>query len=1221
MADFGLSDKILICESITGSRAFPPVPPFPDRSTPTRSLNMRSNVAPMHGGGIPQPAEQTTCPAHAIHIHKTQLPKGHHIAEGYVPMKSSTKSLSRYGMITVLMMALIACLSESAFPAPKKSIKQYVHHIWTAENGLPQNSASDMLQTRDGYLWFATQEGLARFDGLKFTVFDRTNTKALTESWIQRVIEDGQGGLWLRTWGTAPGVVRYFNGSFTRYDSASGLPSGRVIAWEADSNGTFWIGTNRGLVGFNDGKLVTYTTKEGLPGDTVVGLGRDRNANLWISCTRGFARLTNGKIERITGTPGFPDTLVAGLNGPRNIYEDNHGRVWMRTPHGVASYSNGSFTQYTAREGLVNVVVNDIHEDARGNLWFATAGGLHRFQDGRFTAYRISKDADENNITQICEDRDGNLWLGTFKGIARYADGSFEQFQKKDGLSDDFVQRLLEDSEGSIWVSTFGGGLDRFRDEKFITYSSRVGLSYDNVQTVMEDRTGALWVGTSYGGVNRLKDGVITVFDSRNGLPGNDVGSLAEDAQGNIWIGTTRGLCSFRNGSFTLRLKASGERLTNVGSVGQALLQRRSGEFLVASDNEVSVFRNGAFAHLFSVGEGPTRQTFIRTLFEDSRGMLWIATGSYLFWYRDGKLIEVTHEMGFSGEWAQAIYEDQEGDVWLGVSNVGLVRYRGGKFTQISPEQGLFDYNAYTVFEDQAGYIWSSSNKGVYRVSKKSLNDVADGKASSVTCVAYGTADGMESREGNGGYTPSGWKTHDGKLCFATTKGVVVVNPADIRTNTNPPPVVIEQFSVEGVKQDSRTSVAVPPGKQRLEFHYAGMSFAGAEQVRYKYQLVGLDKDWIDAGARREAYYTHLDPGSYTFRVIAANSDGVWNESGASVSFVLEPHFYQTSWFIGLAAVLFLTSGPSFYFNRMNNLKKRKAELEHLVQERTGELQKTLNNLKDTQTQLILSEKMASLGQLTAGIAHEIKNPLNFITNFAVLSKGLAADLRQELLAERESVDPKRAQEIGELLNDLEVNVGKIHDHGKRADSIVRGMLLHSRGKAGERQETDLNALLAEYTNLAYHGMRAQDQSFNVKIETDLDPSIGMMRVVPQDLSRAFLNIVNNACYAANDKRKTAVNGFTPTVKVSARNLGDRVEIRIRDNGNGIPENIRKKVFNPFFTTKPAGVGTGLGLSLSYDIVTQVHKGEIRVDTKEGEFTEFVLVIPRNAGDEGGVHA
>jgi signal transduction histidine kinase len=411
----------------------------------------------------------------------------------------------------------------------------------------------------------------------------------------------------------------------------------------------------------------------------------------------------------------------------------------------------------------------------------------------------------------------------------------------------------------------------------------------------------------------------------------------------------------------------------------------------------------------------------------------------------------------------------------------------------------------------------------------------------------------------------------------------------------------------------------VPAGKSRFEFHYAGISFAGSKEVRYKYQLVGLDDGWIDAGPRRDAYYTHLDPGEYTFRVIAANSDGIWNDAGASVGFVLTPHFYQTAWFIGLMIVGFLTIGPSFYLYRMRSMKKRRAELEHQVQERTGELQNTLNNLKETQNQLILSEKMASLGQLTAGIAHEIKNPLNFITNFSVLSHDLTKDLRKELAAERGRVDPERAAEIESLLSDLEQNVGKINEHGKRADSIVRGMLLHSRGKAGERQETDLNALLAEYTNLAYHGMRAQDQSFNVKIETDFDPSVGNVSVVPQDLSRAFLNIVNNACYAAYDKKKTSKNGFSPVVRVSAKNFPESVEIRIRDNGNGIPESIRKKIFNPFFTTKPAGAGTGLGLSLSYDIITQEHKGEIRVDTQEGEYTEFVITIPRHpVNGQGG---
>lgn len=351
--------------------------------------------------------------------------------------------------------------------------------------------------------------------------------------------------------------------------------------------------------------------------------------------------------------------------------------------------------------------------------------------------------------------------------------------------------------------------------------------------------------------------------------------------------------------------------------------------------------------------------------------------------------------------------------------------------------------------------------------------------------------------------------------------------------------------------------------------------------------------------------------------MIAANSDGIWNEKGATLGFELKPYFYQTKLFLAIAILVFLTTGPSIYYWRVRSLKQREANLESLVNKRTEELQRTLTNLKDAQHQLVLSEKMASLGQLTAGIAHEIKNPLNFITNFAVLSKELAHELRQELSHEKNRVDAKRAEEITEIIDNLEQNVNKIDEHGKRADSIVRGMLLHSRGKAGERQDTDLNALLSEYTNLAYHGMRAQDQSFNIKIETDFDPTIGKVSIVPQDLSRAFLNIVNNACYAANDKRRSATNGFSPTVSVRAKNLGGKVEIRIRDNGNGIPKDVIDKIFNPFFTTKPAGVGTGLGLSITYDIIREEHKGEITVNTQPGEFTEFVIVIPKdsNKGD------
>jgi ligand-binding sensor domain-containing protein/signal transduction histidine kinase len=1114
----------------------------------------------------------------------------------------------------VLLLILLTSLFSGTSLGQKKSIKQYVHDRWTSQNGMPQNSASDIVQTKDGYLWFATQEGLARFDGVKFTVFDRANTDALPDSWILRLGEDSTGALWIRVQGFAPGITRYENGVFTHFTTANGLPNNTLNARAVDKEGGIWFATLGGLSYFKGGKFSNYTVKDGLPSDTVNSLGLDSKNNLWMSTPKGLARYSNGKIETLTGTQAFPDTTFFRVHDFSSIFEDKSGTLWMHTPRGIVAFSGSSSKLYTKKDGLSSLTVNDVYQDSKGNIWFATASGLSRFQNGRFTTLNASPDVDENTILSIREDNEGSLWLVTGKGIKRYANGKFESYKQEDGLSDNVVQTMMVDREGSIWLGTFGGGIDRFRNANFITYSARTGLSFDNVQPVIEDSKGALWIGSNSAGLNRFKDGTVTSYTSKNGLPANDVRDLAEDKEGNIWISTTRGLVSFKNGVFTSHSK---QTAIGMEPLGNAMVQLKSGSFLVASFNRVFTEQNSKFIPFFRIDSTANRPNFIQDIWEDSRGMLWIACIGNLYWFKDGKARRVTAEDGFEGNWVQTFYEDKDGTIWLGVSSHGFARYKDGKFAFISPKQGLFDFNGYVLFEDSQGYLWSSCNKGVFRVSKKELNDVADGRSSMVHCTSYGEPDGMESRECNGGYSPSGFQLHDGRLAFASVKGVVIVNPLDIKLNPIPPPVVVERLLADGTSKDLNGRVSLSAGTNRLEFHYAGLSYIGGDKVRFKYKLEGADPEWIDAGGRREAYYTNVSPGEYTFRVIAANSDGIWNEKGAALGFELKPYFYQTKWFLAIAILAFLTIGPSIYYWRVRSLKQREADLGLLVNKRTEELQKTLTNLKNAQHQLVLSEKMASLGQLTAGIAHEIKNPLNFITNFAVLSKELAHELREELAHERYRVDPQRATEITEILDNLEQNVRKIDEHGKRADSIVRGMLLHSRGKAGERQDTDLNALLSEYTNLAYHGMRAQDQSFNVKIETDFDPTIGKVSIVPQDLSRAFLNIVNNACYAANDKRRLATNGFSPTVRVSAKNLGTKVEIRIRDNGNGIPKDVMDKIFNPFFTTKPAGVGTGLGLSITYDIIREEHKGEITVNTQPGEFTEFVIVIPKdsNTGD------
>ncbi len=346
----------------------------------------------------------------------------------------------------------------------------------------------------------------------------------------------------------------------------------------------------------------------------------------------------------------------------------------------------------------------------------------------------------------------------------------------------------------------------------------------------------------------------------------------------------------------------------------------------------------------------------------------------------------------------------------------------------------------------------------------------------------------------------------------------------------------------------------------------------------------------------------------------ARTSDGRVGEEGAfsqegAFSFTILPPWYRTWWAYGFYALLLaglIYAAARLLRRRVEAREQAKAALREAefradaaaAQAKSLQAEnEAYQRLKATQEQLLVQEKLASLGALTAGIAHEIKNPLNFVNNFADLSVELMDELREDIDKMKAGAPPDY-ENIEALLDDLTGNAKKINEHGKRADGIVRSMLLHSRGQAGERQPTDINAMLDEYVNLTYHGMRAQDSSFNITIERALASDAGTVEAIPQDLSRVFLNLLNNACYAVNDRAKKNGAGFVPKLRVSSVNLGDAVEIRIRDNGMGIPPEVRDKIFHPFFTTKPTGQGTGLGLSISHDIVVQQHGGQLAVETE-----------------------
>lgn len=1107
---------------------------------------------------------------------------------------------------------------------PHKPFIQYMHYMYTTENGMPQNSVNDILQSRDGYIWFTTQEGLVRFDGLQFKIFNRQNTPALSSNFLISLIEDSTGNLWFRQ--VNGDVVRNSGGVFKRF---SGIATGRGVMY-ASHDGTLWIFTENGITRIKNDSVTTIAND---PSAVEFATIHTTTVTIWAGLPKKFPELMD-EIKKtfptFTLTHGMPSTV--GIR--RIVQEDSEGAIWFATKHGLLKEKNGTFTTYTTANGLSDNDVRVLFKDSHGTLWAGTANGLNKIRNGKFEVFKTTDSRSDNSVLGIYEDREGTLWIFTDRsGIKRLTGKTYESYTQADGLSNNFVTSLLEDKEGSLWLGTDGSGLNKLQDGKFVNITSALGMSSDGIFSVTEDASGNLWMAT-FDGVSEfipkkgtIGDGRVKNYSTRDGLPPIIFGAVLASRYGGIWVGTTKGLYKIVDGKVTQPPAAK----KIVSQFIDCLMEDREGNLWAGGDSGISrISRSGV--KNFTPQEGLTAGV-VGAAYEDHKGNIWVGirnTEQGLNIIQHDSVKHIALPEGFVPSFA--FYEDQEQTMWIGSAGNGLYRYKDGTFTSYTPSIGLYDYNVYTVLEDQFGYLWMDCNRGIFKVNKKELNDYADGKISLITSTAYTTADGMKSSECDGATTPSAWKTRSGVLCFPTVKGVAMINPAELTINTIPPAVVIDEAIADGKEMKKDGTSELKAGTNKLEFHYAGISFIGPEKVHYKYQLEGYDKDWVDAETRRDAYYTNLSPGHYTFKVIAANNDGVWNETGASIAFYLRPFFYQTGWFLGICIFGFVAVGPGIYLFRVRQLKQRQLELTRLVREKTKEIQsekekteqafqeaeqhrheaeKALKELQETQRQLVLSEKMASLGQLTAGIAHEIKNPLNFVNNFASLSIDLMEELQEEFKKKEDTFDAKTKENIEELMTNLRQNVTKINEHGKRADSIVKGMLLHSRGKAGERQETDLNALLSEYVNLAYHGMRAIDSSFNVTFENSYDEKIGKVNVVPQDLSRAFLNIVNNACYSANEKKKKNNGNFSPTVRVTSKNLGDSFEVRVRDNGNGIPQSVLDKIFNPFFTTKPAGIGTGLGLSLTYDIITQEHKGKIEVNTQEGEFAEFILTIPK----------
>lgn len=1088
------------------------------------------------------------------------------------------------------------------------------------EDGLAQGDVSSIMQDKRGFIWMGTQSGLHRYDGHEFKVFASHpfDSTSLSSSSINSVYEASNGDLWVTT-----------DGGLNRLNPTTG----KAVHYKNDPADSTSISTN-------DAKKVFESS----------------NGDLWV-CTDGFGlnRMRKGEDGIFIKYLHDPeDANSIGANWALDIGEDHDGYIWVGTAHGLSRIDpkTDSIVTYmhfrghtTVAGDSVIIIALHIPSNNKKIMWLATGHGLVRFtcETGKYQRFLIEPTESVGNFKNLFKDiapdpNDPNvLWLASLEGIARF-DMRTQQFTRyrhdpkdKNSVSSNFIFTLFVDRSGMMWAGTTIQGVNKFNPGA--VNFNHIKSDPDNpsslapgfVWGIHEDKEGSLWVATvgnpHYLTQFNARSEEITRYQhdpsNSNTLLPQRFNVFVEDDQGGFWVGGSGGLNLFdrTTGKVKRFLREPGLKNRGRNNIrALALVPGDPNKLWVGSGGGLDLLdtRTGVYTNVSLAGDSTQQNRNVWSLLQDSQGSLWIGSALGLMKMNSSgvvSLISVHNPKDIKTISDNRILSMLErnkepGILWLANTEWGLDRLdtRTGLITHISKEDGLPNNTVYGILEDDQGTLWMSTNNGIanYNPDTKQVRN-------------YGLSDGLLALEYNAFAFSKG---KNGRMYFGNAEGVTAFTPALLRKNARPPQVVITDVKLfnrsitAGVDAPYLRSSS-PEDKLTLEYdqneltiEYVALHFGNAEKNRYAYQLEGFDENWVDAGTKRTATYTNLPPGEFIFKVKAANSDGVWNEQGVSFILRVLPPWYRTWWAYALLG--FLLIGGIFAIDRIQRQRLLQKERE-LTQQRelkqAKEIEKAYTELKATQSQLIQSEKMASLGELTAGIAHEIQNPLNFVNNFSEVNSELIAEMKAEL--SKGNID-----EAKNIANDIDENEKKIIFHGKRADGIVKGMLQHSRSSSGVKELTDINALADEYLRLAYHGLRAKDKSFNASMKTEFDETLGKVSVVPQDMGRVILNLITNAFYAVYEKKKQDLQGYEPVVTVSTKREGDKVLISVKDTGNGIPQKVLDKIFQPFFTTKPAGAGTGLGLSMSYDIVTKAHNGEIKVVTKEWEGTEFIVVLP-----------
>jgi signal transduction histidine kinase/ligand-binding sensor domain-containing protein/CheY-like chemotaxis protein len=1032
------------------------------------------------------------------------------------------------------------------------------HHLqvdtWTVASGLPQDTVTGLAQDTRGYLWVATRKGLARFDGLQFRPVGVVDGFDLSTLRLTAVVADDAGGVWVGTYAT--GLLHLKDGQLRRYGQDDGIPPGTIWDVRRDPAGRIWVATPGGARYLAEGRWLTPEVPESLS-DSANTAVADRAARVWIgTSTRGVVRI-DAEGARAFG-------IEAGLPGARvfSIVEDRRGTIWAGTPDGVARFDEDS-QQFEAIAALRDTAAYQLLVDRHDDLWIATYG----------------------------------------RGLLHY-DVETAQVSRAEGLASDFVLSLLEDREGTVWAGTVSGGMSRLVPVARELLDTRAGLPNFPVTTVYQDRFGAYWVGTLGGGLVRIEDGVVRRFTGADGLPSDSITSVAGGPGSSVWVGTSgAGAFRFEDGRVVERLRPG-----RVGSIVRTV--EFDGHSTFVGGRGLLAIRPDGTERRWSRADGLGSDD-VRVLYSTPRGM-FIGTfgGGLSLLTPDGTLTTWGAAQGLDNPYVTSVHVDDHHEpytVWIGTYGGGLYRLRTNRLERIDEAHGLEDNVVFDIMEDDQARLWLMMNQGISVVAIADANRVADGLAPVLPSAFLGSAQGISGIDGTDGNQPQSWLATDGRIWFATTRGVVIVDPSTVQPPTVQPAVWLDSLEVNDAPVAMAAAGLSLTGRDlRLEF--SAPQLLSGSRVRYQHRLVGYDEGWSPPGDARTASYTNLPPGAYRFEVRAQAWRGAPFGQPATLTFEILPRYYETRWFTGLMSVV--AAGVLFgaYTLRVRRMRQRERTLQQLVDTRTAALRHEMSERDRAERErralderVQQAQRLESLGMLAGGIAHDFNNLLVGVLGEA----GLAL------------MDVPAGSRV-------RAHLQRIEQAALQASELTSQMLAYS-GRGRFVQAPVYLPDIVRDTARLLTTVLGREVTLDLDFPDALPPVLGD----PSQLRQVVMNLLTNASdaigprpgrirvAAGTQQVDAAMADASATDAEGPLTQGPYVWMTVQDDGAGMDEATMARIFEPFFSTK--FTGRGLGLAAVQGIVRS-HHGRIHVTSQQGIGTTFSVLLPAAPPQESAAH-